>query len=132
MVVVAVILFQGASGVINYFFQGKFTILLRVDGRGYVTTNLNTIVSVISKLVQIGLILMGFNVIAVQFAYFAINLLQMIYNITWYVKKHYDWLDLSVEPDYNALSQSKNVIIHQISGLIFNNTDIIVLTLLQG
>lgn len=131
MVVVAVILFQGASGVINYFFQGKFTILLRVDGRGYITTNLNTIVSVISKLVQIGLILMGFNVIAVQFAYFAINLLQMIY-ITWYVKKHYDWLDLSVEPDYNALSQSKNVIIHQISGLIFNNTDIIVLTLLQG
>ena len=91
MVVVAVILFQGASGVINYFFQGKFTILLRVDGRGYITTNLNTIVSVISKLVQIGLILMGFNVIAVQFAYFAINLLQMIYNITWYVKKHYDW-----------------------------------------
>ncbi len=78
MVVVAVILFQGASGVINYFFQGKFTILLRVDGRGYITTNLNTIVSVISKLVQIGLILMGFNVIAVQFAYFAINLLQMI------------------------------------------------------
>ena len=74
MVVVAVILFQGASGVINYFFQGKFTILLRVDGRGYITTNLNTIVSVISKLVQIGLILMGFNVIAVQFAYFAINL----------------------------------------------------------
>lgn len=131
MVVVAVILFQGASGVINYFFQGKFTILLRVDGRGYITTNLNTIVSVISKLVQIGLILMGFNVIAVQFAYFAINLLQMIY-ITWYVKKHYDWLDLSVEPDYNALSQSKNVIIHQISGLIFNYTDIIVLTLLQG
>ena len=35
MVVVAVILFQGASGVINYFFQGKFKILLRVDGRGY-------------------------------------------------------------------------------------------------
>ena len=49
MVVVAVILFQGASGVINYFFQGKFTILLRVDGRGYITTNLNTIVSVIYK-----------------------------------------------------------------------------------
>lgn len=130
-VVVAVILFQGASGVINYFFQGKFTILLRADGRGYITTNVTTIVSVISKLVQIGLILMGFNVIAVQFAYFAINLLQMIY-ITWYIKKHYDWLDLSVEPDYSALRQSKNVIVHQISGLIFNNTDIIILTLFAG
>ena len=55
----------------------------------------------------------------------------MIY-ISLYVKKHYAWLDLSVEPDYASLSQSKNVIIHQVSGLIFNNTDIIVLTLFCG
>ena len=70
----------------------------------------------------------GFDVVMVQFAYFVVNLLQMIY-ISLYVKKHYAWLDLSVEPDYASLSQSKNVIIHQVSGLIFNNTDIIVLTL---
>lgn len=127
-VVVAVIFFQGASGVINYFFQGKFTILLRVDGKSYITTNATTIVSVASKLIQIGLMLTGFDVVMVQFAYFVVNLVQMIY-ISLYVKKHYAWLDLSVEPDYASLSQSKNVIIHQVSGLIFNNTDIIVLTL---
>lgn len=130
-VIIAVIFFQGASGVINYFFQGKFAILLRVDGRGYVTTNANTIVSVLAKFTQIGLILAGFNVVAVQFAHFAINLLQMLY-ITWYVKRHYAWLDLNVKPDYKALSQSKNVIIHQISGLIFNNTDIVLLTFICG
>lgn len=131
LVVVAVIFFQGASGVINYFFQGKFIILLRVDGKSYITTNATTIVSVVSKLIQIGLMLMGFNVVMVQFAYFMINLLQMIY-ISLYVKKHYAWLDLSVKPDYTSLSQSKNVIVHQVSGLIFNNTDIIVLTLFCG
>ena len=130
-VVVAVIFFQGASGVINYFFQGKFTILLRVDGKSYITTNVTTIVSVASKLIQIGLMLTGFDVVMVQFAYFVVNLLQMIY-ISLYVKKHYAWLDFSVEPDYASLSQSKNVIIHQVSGLIFNNTDIIVLTLFCG
>lgn len=130
-VIIAVIFFQGASGVINYFFQGKFAILLRVDGRGYITTNANIIVSVLAKFTQIGLILTGFNVVAVQIAHFSINLLQMIY-ITWYVKKNYAWLDLSVKPDYQALSQSKNVIIHQISGLIFNNTDIVLLTFVCG
>lgn len=107
-VVVAVIFFQGASGVINYFFQGKFTILLRVDGKSYITTNATTIVSVASKLIQIGLMLTGFDVVMVQFAYFVVNLVQMIY-ISLYVKKHYAWLDLSVEPDYASLSQSKNV-----------------------
>lgn len=131
MVVIAVIFLQGVSGVINYFFQGKFSILLRVDGKSYITTNATTIVSVASKLVQIGLMLCGFNVVAVQFSYFVINLLQMLY-ITWYIKKHYAWLDLKMNPDYKALAQSKNVIIHQISGLIFNNTDILVLTLFCG
>ena len=130
-VIIAVIFFQGASGVINYFFQGKFAILLRVDGRGYVTTSASTIVSVLAKFAQIGLILSGFSVVAVQFAHFSINLMQMLY-ITWYVKKHYDWLDLKATPDYNALNQSKNVIIHQVSGLVFNNTDIVILTLVCG
>lgn len=130
-IVAGVILLQGASGVINYFFQGKFTILLRVDGKSYITTNVLTIVNVVSKIVQIILILVGGNILAVQAAYFVINLLQMLY-ITWYVKKYYGWLDLTVTPDYSSISQSKNVIIHQVSGLIFNNTDVLILTYFCG
>ena len=131
LVVAGVIIFQGASGVINYFFQGKFSILLRVDGKSYITTNAVTVAGVASKLIQIFLVLRGYNVLVVQLAYFVINLSQMLF-ITWYVKKHYAWLDLSVSPDYDALSQSKNVIVHQISGLIFNNTDILLLSYFCG
>lgn len=131
LIVSGVILFQGASGVINYFFQGKFTILLRVDGKSYITTNIVTIVNVLSKIAQIVFILAGANILVVQAAYFIINLTQMLY-ITWYVKKYYPWLNLKAKPDYAALSQSKNVIIHQISGLVFNNTDILILTYFCG
>lgn len=130
-IVTGVIIFQGASGVINYLFQGKFAILLRVDGKSYITTNATTIVNVASKVAQIVLILAGTNILVVQCVYFIINLTQMIY-ITWYVKKHYSWLDLKIKPDYTSLSQSKNVIVHQISGLIFNNTDILILTYFCG
>lgn len=130
-VVVAVIVLQGASGVINYLFHGKFHILLRVDGKSYITTNAATVVTVASKLLQIALMLMGCNVVAVQAAYFGVNLLQMLY-LTWYIKRNYSWLDLDAEPDYGALKQSKNVIVHQISGLIFNNTDILLLTVVAG
>lgn len=129
--VVAVILLQGTSGVIKYFFQGKLTILLRVDGKSYITTNAGTIVNVATHAVQIALLLSGFDVIAVQSVYFVINLLQMIY-LTWYVKKNYSWLDLKAKPDYAALKQSKHVIIHQVSGLIFNNTDVVLLTVFHG
>ena len=131
LTIVAVIIFQGMCGVIRYLFQGKFTILLRVDGRSYITTNAATIVNVATHFSQIILILLGFNIIAVQFVYFIINLAQMLY-ITFYIKKHYKWLDLKCTPDYKALSQSKNVIIHQISGLVFNNTDVLLLTYFCG
>lgn len=120
--VAIIILLQGSAGVIKYFFQGKLTILLRVDGRSYVTTNIATIVNVATHLIQIVLILSGFDIIAVQIAYFVINLVQMLY-LTWYVRKNYSWLNWRAVPDYKSLNQSKFVIVHQISGLIFNNTD---------
>lgn len=131
IIVIAVILLQGMSGVIKYFFQGKFTILLRVDGKSYISTNVTTIVNVAAHLAQIVLILSGFNVVAVQLAYFVINLLQMLY-ITRYIKLNYEWLDLKAKPDYPALKQSKFVIVHQVSGLIFNNTDMLILTYFCG
>lgn len=130
-VVVAVILLQGMSGVIKYFFQGKWTILLRVDGRGYITTNAATIVNVASHAAQIALILLGADIVAVYFSYFVITLGQMLY-IIHYAKRNYGWLNDKAEPNYSALSQSKNVIIHQVSGLIFNNTDILILTYFCG
>lgn len=129
--VVAIIILQGSAGVIRYFFQGKLTILLRVDGRSYVTTNIQTVVTIVSYTAQIVLILLGFNIITVMIAYFITNLGQMLY-VNWYVKRHYTWLDLSVKPDFKALEQSKFVIVHQLSGLVFNNTDMIVLTYFCG
>lgn len=129
--VAAIILLQGSAGVIRYFFQGKLTILLRVDGRSYVTTNIQTFVTIISYTSQILLIVLGFNIIAVQIAFFCTNLCQMLY-MSWYVKRKYPWLDLSVKPDFKSLSKSKFVIVHQLSGLIFNNTDMIVLSYFCG
>lgn len=131
LTVAAIILFQGASGVVRYFFQGKLVILLRVDGRSYVTTIIQMVVTITSYIAQILLILMGFDIIAVQLAYFLTNLCQMVFMI-WYVKKQYPWLNLSAKPDYNALGQSRFVIVHQLSSLVFNNTDMIVLTYFCG
>lgn len=130
-VVVGVILLHGASGVVNYLVQGKLVILLRADGRNYVTTNATMLVTVLTKVVQIILILSGFDILTVQLAYFLVRLLQMVC-ISVYVKRHYPWLNLKVKPDYGALKQSKNVIVHQVARLIFYNTDMLVLSVFCG
>ena len=129
--IVLIIIFNGLGNVINYFFQGKYTLLLQAEGKNYVRTSLDMFTQVFKNVAKIILISLGFDVIFVQAIAMAISLIQMSY-ITWYIRKNYHWINLKVEPDYQSISQSKNVLIHQISYLIFHNTDSIVLTVFCG
>lgn len=129
--VILVIVFNGLGNVVNFFFQGKYKLLLQAEGKNYVITNLNTVIHIATNFAKIYFVAAGFDVVVVQIAAFAVNLLQMIY-ISWYIKKWYAWIDLSVTPDYTSIAQSKNVLVHQLSGLVFNNTDTIILTFICG
>lgn len=129
--VFGVILFNGLGGAINYLFQGKYYILLQAEGKNYVQTNISTAVYVGSNLIKICLCLLGAGIVALQLGYFILNLLQMAYVLI-YIRRHYQWLDLSVKPDYDAISQKNSVMVHQVSALVFGNTDSIILTFFRG
>ncbi len=131
IVVVLVILFIGISNVINFFFQGKFKMLLQAEGKHYIITNVTTVVHTAVSISKIVLIMTGFSVVMITFAQFILNILQMLY-YTFYIRRHYKWLDLKVDPNKKAISQSRNVIVHQVSLLIFNNTDTILLSVFCG
>ena len=73
------------------------------------------------------MLISGGNVVLIQSVYFVFNMIQMII-ITVYMHKHYKWIDLNVKPNFEAISQKNAVLVHQITELIFNNTDVIILT----
>ena len=129
--VFVVVFLSGVSQVVNFFFQGKYRILMQVEGKNYILTNLGTIVNVFTSISKIILLLKDYDIVALQFMYFLFNLVQMFY-ITLYIKKNYPWLNLAVAPNYEAISQKKSVLVHQISGLIFQNTDVLILTVACG
>lgn len=122
-----VVLLSGLSGVLSYFFQGKFRILLDAEGKSYITTNIGTVVHTCISLGKAGVLLAGGNVVTVQSVYFLINLVQMLIFLI-YMKRNYGWVNYREKPDFEAISQKNAVLVHQISGLIFNNTDVLVLT----
>lgn len=126
-----VILLQGSGSVISYLFQSKYAMLLRVDNRNYVTTNLATVTTVLTDLCRIGLLMMGKSIVAVQTTYLAFNLIRMLY-IGWYMKRNYAWIDLHVKPNFQAISQKSAVMVHQISSLVFSHTDVLILTFICG
>ncbi len=130
-VVFGVIIFNGMGGAINYLFQGKYHLLLQADGRGYIKANLSTIVYVCSSVIKIIMVMLGCSIVVVQAAYFMLNLAQMVY-VGIYIKKHYLWLDLRKKADFEAISQKNSVMVHQLSALVFGNTDSIILTFFGG
>ena len=129
--IVLVIVFNGLGSVINFFFQKKYLILLQAEGKNYIQSSLTMFTNVFRNVARIVLIACGFDVVFVQAIAMVVSLIQMLY-ITWYIKRNYSWIDLTVKPDYSSISQSKNVLIHQISGLAFDNTDTVLLTIFAG
>lgn len=123
-----VALMSGMSGVLNYFFQGKFKILLSAEGKGYISINIGTIIHICVSLTKIAVLLAGGNVVAVQAVYFFYNFVQMIIFVI-YMKRHYSWVDYKAVPDFEATSQKNAVLVHQICNLIFSNTDVLILTI---
>lgn len=126
-----VILLQGSGSVISYLFQGKYNMLLRVDNRNYVTTNLGTVTTVLTDVCRVVLLMMGKSIVAVQATYLVFNLIKMLY-IAWYIKRNYPWIDLSVKPNFQAISQKSAVLVHQVSSLVFSHTDVLLLTFVCG
>ena len=56
----------GIGGVITFFFQGKFLLLLEAQGRSYIIHNVASLSSFAVHMAKIVLIINGFQIIAVQ------------------------------------------------------------------
>ncbi|UPO87335.1 oligosaccharide flippase family protein [Niallia sp. Man26] len=123
-----VILVTGMGGAINFYFQGTYKVFLIAEGKSYIDTSITTIINILINAIKIVFILKGYNIIAIQTTHFILMILQIvIYQI--YINRNYKWLNLKVKPDFDAISQKKSVLIHQVSYLIFNNSDVLILTI---
>lgn len=82
-----VVVLSGISGVMNYFFQGKYKILLLAEGKNYIITNITTCTFIGTSVTTKALLLInGYNVVIIQISYFLFNLIQMVF-ITLYIKR---------------------------------------------
>lgn len=125
------VFFSGIGNVLLFRFQAKYKLLLQVDGKNYIITNLTTVLGVGTSLLKAILITLGWNVVFVLATAFVIQMLQVAYLIA-YTNRNYLELNLSVDPNLDSLAQRNYMLIHQISGMIFQNTDVLILTVVCG
>ncbi|MBQ4145715.1 MAG: hypothetical protein IJD36_03705 [Clostridia bacterium] len=124
-----IVILNAIPALFSYFVQAKYRILMEVDGRKYVLNNAETILQLASNAGKILVLLLSDSLILIQLVYCIIALIQLIF-LYFYAKRRYKWLDLKAKPDFEAISQKNSVLMHQLSGMVFNNTDVILISVL--
>lgn len=121
------VLVLGCSFIVDYFFLGKYRVILTANQKGYIITVAQSVGTVLNSVLTIILIYAGCDILFVKIAATIVYILRAIY-IYWYVKRNYSYLDFNAEPNYGALKQKWDVLVHQITGIVVNSTDVVVLT----
>ena len=128
-VVFAIVILTALPALFSFFVQSKYRILLEVDGRKYVINNSETVLQLLSNAAKILILLLTDSLVLMQLTYCVLSLLQLGY-VYIQAKRRYTWLNVKAQPDFGAISQRKSVLVHQVSGMVFNNTDILLLSVL--
>lgn len=122
------VIFEGAAGVINFYFFSVQTILLNADGKGYVNELTNLFGKTASYAVKIILAITGISIVLIQFGSFAISLVKMLF-YKQYMKKNYSWVDYNVKGRKNDCLPDRNAfVISELAWTLFSSTDAIVLS----
>ena len=125
----SIILLTALPALFSYFIQAKYRVLLEVDGRKYLITNSETVLQLLSNVGKILVLLLTDSLVLIQLVYCILAIFQLGY-VYISAKRRYAWLNLKATPDFEAISQRKSVLVHQISGMVFNNTDVLLLSFL--
>lgn len=125
------IIILASSNIVDYFFLGKYKVLLMANQKGYVIMLAQTLGTALNAVITVILILQGCNVLLVKLVATVVYILRFI--IVWlYVRKHYRYVNFNEKPNYRAINQRWAALFHQVTAVIVNNTSVVVMTLFMG
>jgi len=125
------ILILASSTLVDYLLLGKYKVLLVANQRSYVVAYVQAAGTLLNMTVSITLIHFHVNVLLVKaFATFVYIIRFLV--IKWYVKKYYKNADFKAPAKMDRLGQREAAFLHQVVGVISNNTDVVLLTICLG
>ena len=123
-----VVLLEGASGVLSFYFVQTKTLVIGINGKGYINDGVTQIFKCVGYVARIVLASMGYHIILLQTTYFIITICRVLFYHV-YFKKNFDWVNLSSSTNDVVLKDRKSYIITEIAWTLFSSTDMIVLSI---
>lgn len=123
-----IVLLEGMSGILSFYFVQTKTLIIEMTGKGYVNNGVNVISRCAGYAARIILASMGVNIVLLQATYFIITVCKVLfYQI--YFKKTFKWVNLSAASDKIVLKDRNSYVLTEIAWTIFSSTDMIVLSI---
>ena len=123
----ALMLVMGLSNILDSFLGAKYRILVQADQKYWIMGLINTLSLIVRGILQLILIKCHMSIIIVQIVPALMTIMTYIF-LKIYTYQNYRYLDSSITPQYHALNQRTFALVHQIAGVVVNNTDTILLT----
>ena len=124
-------LVMGMSNIFDSFLGARYRVLMQADQKYWLIGLLNILTLVVRGGVQLLLIRFHLPVAAVQLVPVGTTVAGCL-ALKALARRSYPRLDGTVPPDYRALNQRGAALVHQIAGVVVNNTDTILLSLFSG
>lgn len=116
---------------IDYFFFGKYRVLLTADQKIYIITISQSIVVILSTVLSLYLIINQYHYVFVKLIAGMIIFVRF-FIVKYYIEKRYSYLKNYSEISEVVLTQRWGAFIHQVASVIVFNTDMIVLSIFGG
>ncbi len=126
--IATVVLLQGLSGLVNFYFVAAYEQLVLADGKSYVSSLINFCVTVLSYIARIVAIFLGFNIIVVQTAFLIVSVTKAFAFYSYY-RKNYPWIHHNKNADLNILNQRSAFLVHEISGVINHSSAVLIISI---
>lgn len=128
LTVFLIVILEGLSEVVTFYFTQTKNVVLGVDGRGYINNIISVANRTVSYIVKIAMASAGISIVAVQFGYFIISILKSVF-YEYYFKKNYNWLSFNAHCKENVIKDRNAYVLTEITWAIFSSTDMIVLSM---
>lgn len=124
----AIVLLEGLSGVLSFYFIQTKTLIIGINGKGYVNNGVTVVAKCAGYAVRIVLASIGIHIVLLQATYFIITICKVLfYNV--YFKKKFKWVNLSSSSNNFVLKDRNSYILTEIAWTLFSSTDMIVLSI---
>lgn len=127
----SMILIQGASCVITYWFSSAAVNYLLANGRNYINNRVHVAGTLLTYVLKTLICVIRMNIVFISVSLIAVNTIKSLAYYL-YLKKNCPEYFVRRMPNKSLLKQRSSFLLHEISGVIFSSTDTIIISIFCG